>query len=92
MWYGLAAVRHQHMPGQCALFGKDEVVVVRDAPDEKEWRREPSSAWCYGRRSSRFAESVIAGAVFSESMLASAYACEAMYCMQATRPGMLRSL
>ena len=31
---------------------------------------------------------VIAGAVFSESMLASAYACEAMYCMQATRPGM----
>lgn len=35
MWYGSAAVRHQHMPGQCTLFGKDEVVVVRDAPDEK---------------------------------------------------------
>lgn len=44
MWYGLAAVRQQHMPGQCTLSGKDEVVVVREAADEKEWRREPSSA------------------------------------------------
>ena len=44
MWYGLTAVRQQHMPGQCTLSGKDEVVVVREAPDEKEWRREPSSA------------------------------------------------
>ena len=44
MWYGLTAVRQQHMPGQCTLSGKDEVVVVREAADEKEWRREPSSA------------------------------------------------
>ena len=53
MWYGLAAVRHQHMPGQCAFctvaseVGKDRVVSVRDGFCGA---GEPSSASCYDTR------------------------------------------
>lgn len=87
MWYGLAAVRQQHMPGQCTLSGKDEMVVVR----KRQQMRKSGAVSRHQRDATAddllaLLNSVIAGAVFSESMLASAYiGCEAMYAAEEAR-------
>ena len=80
MRYGLAAVRHQHMPGQCVLstvpseVGKDRVVSVRDvvcgAVSRHQHHATTHAIFL------ALLNAVMPGAVFSESMLASACCCQ----------------